>query len=62
MTKIRLSVTFECTVEVDNDSAEHVQSQEAKDAVSLILPYYLDGKDFLDSTVQGCNNLTCEKL
>jgi len=62
MRKVRLSVCFDCTVEVSSDSTDAVSVQEAKDAVSFCLPFTLDGEDFLDCMITGVNNITSEEL
>ena len=60
--KIRMSTCFVWTAEIDDDSAEHVQLQEAKDAMDHILPFFLDGEEYIGITVQGCNTVTSERL
>jgi hypothetical protein len=62
MSIVRLSGCFECELKVNNDSAEDVQVQDAKDAVKYILPYQLDGQDFIDSKINNTTEPTCEKM
>ena len=62
MSTVRLSVVFECEIEVDNDSSEDVQIQDAKDAMSYILPFSLDSQDFVDCTIIDTSEPTCERI
>lgn len=60
--KIRLSVYFDCTVEVPDESTWEVSLAEAKNGIELALPHYLDGAEMKDCEIQGVNNITIETM